>query len=435
MKAKTIQRLLWPLVVGLGALWLIGHGVGLAQAPAALTAIQRLEDPVVVTGAHFPGFAGVPLDELVLYAYRSGVWTPIPFQIDEVSITGTYVISDGGLLDDNDQLVFMPFDAGTSISATVWPSDTQSRLHARYVISVADPLNLGSTAYAYVYRSTTLARSNASYVTWDYDKQTATTISYTAAFSPSKFIGLADLKINGSSVDALDRQKIRGTILGLIRFDEETLTSFGAPTLTLPAAGPVRAAANDGDLNVAFYRSRLEFDVAFDLSVLSPDFIRTSFDWNNPITTGITTYRDSNTPAGVTINGVPDSVATTPPIDWFQVNGGAGGPGGMVFAILNIDPSGGALTNYYKDNSAIDPDDKGDQRSYGDAGVRVDNPGTVISFTLVTYILRPGSTSNVGAAYFNRALNALTASTGEQHYPASAPDVFVYLPLVVKNSP
>jgi hypothetical protein len=170
------------------------------------------------------------------------------------------------------------------------------------------------------------------------------------------------------------------------------------------------------------------------LGAFLPDFIRTSFDWISPAVSGITTYYDSNTAGGATIDGVPDVIATTPPIDWFQVNGSAAGPGGLVGIIPSVDTSGGTVSNYYKDNSAIDPSDTGDRRSYGDAGLFINNPGPIISFTLVAYVLPPGTTANVGATYFSRANNPLAATTAAQSFASSAPDCLrVYVPAVMKN--
>ena len=434
MNIKAARQFVLPIGIGLAAVWLVIAGLSTAraqstvsQAPLAVAAIDRPQDPVVVKGANFPAFSGTLLGDLVLFAYRSGTWTPIPFQIDEVNITGTFVMSDGGLLDANDELVFMAGDAGDSVGTAIWPADPQSRLYPRYTITVTDPLSEGGPAWAYLYRSTTLTPSGVSYITWTHATQTAAAISYTTAFSPTKFVGLSDLFINGSSVDILDRQKIRVEILGgFIKLNEESLAALSPATLTLPIAGPVRAVTNDGDLNAAFYGSRIDFDVTFDLSDLGaflPDFIRTSFDWHNPITTGITTYYDSNTAGGVTIDGVMDTVSATPPITWFQVNGGLGGPGGIAVAIPIIDPNGGTVSNYYKDDSAIDPNDTGDRRSYGDAGLRIDDPGPVISFTLVASVLPPGTTANVGASYFARVKNPLTAATAGQCF-ISAPDCF-----------
>jgi hypothetical protein len=358
-----------------------------------------------------------------LYAYRGGDWQAVPFQIDEVSLTGTFVISDNGLLDANDELVFMAGDAGDQVSAAIWPADSQARLNSRYAITVSDPLSASQQAWVYLYRSTTLTRSNTVYVNWTQGLQTAAAVSYTAAFSPTRFLGLADLHINGNSADILDRQKVRTELLGgLVKINEEGLAALNPATLTLPITGPIRAATGEGALRAAFYRSRIDFDVQFDLTVLGaiqPNFIRTSFDWISPTLSGVDTYYDSNIPAGTAIDGAPDTISTTPPLDWFQVNGEAAGPGGLVMTFPRLDARGGAVLNYYKDNGTLDTDDTGDQRSYGDSGLRINGPyatPAIISFTLMTYILPSGSSTNVGEGYFARATHPLQISAARESY-------------------
>jgi hypothetical protein len=409
-------------------------------APRAVTALDRVEDPVVITGSLLPAFDGVPLPELAVYAYRSGDWQAVPFQIDEVSITGTYVISDDGLLDANDEVVFMAGDAGEPVSAALWPADVQARLKSRYAITVSDPLSASQQAWVYLYRSTTLTRSNAIYVNWTQNVQTAAALSYTAAFSPTRFLGLADLYINGNGVDILDRQKIRVELLGgFIKFNEEGLLSLNPATLTLPITGPIRAATGEGALRAAFYRSRIDFDVQFDLSglgAIQPDFIRTSFDWISPTSSGLKTYYDNNTPAGVAIDGVPDAISTTPRLNWFQVNGEAAGPGGLVMAFPRLDARGGTVLNYYRDNGALDANDTGDQRSFGDSGLRINGPyaaPAIISFTLTTYVLPPGSSTNVGAGYFARAAQPLQIESTVQCYAPAGSCLRIHLPLVTRN--
>jgi len=431
------------LAAMLAGLVLVGFGTVRAQEqrplPAlATTTFDRSEDPVVITGERFPAFSGAPLNELVAYAYRSGEWAPVPFQIDEVNISGTFVTTDDGLLGNQDELVFMAGDAGDSASAAEWPIDAQARLNSRYAITVTDPLSTSQQTWVYLYRSTTLTRSTVSYITWTFATQTASAMSYTASFSPTKFVGLSNLLINGGNVDILDRQKLRlATILST--FNEESIvTTFHQPaTLTLPIAGPVRAATNIGDLKAAFYGSRIDFDVTFNLGglPLTINSIRTSFDWISPTISGIHTYYDSNTPGGVDIDGVPDVISTTPRVDWFQVNGGVAGPGGLVMTIPNLTPNGGtaAVTNYYMDNQANVGGDTGDLHSYGDAGPLINNPGTVVSLTLKTYILPPGTDTNVGAAYYARTSNPLQANTLAQCYAPAGYCLKVYLPLMLKN--
>jgi len=440
MKARTFRRFALPMATGLCLAWLaaihLGANYAAARTPQeveAAASISRPQDPVVVAGASFPAFANALTGSLALYAYRSGIWTPIPFQIDEVSITGTYVVSDGGLLDANDELVFMAGDAGDSATGSNWPADPQSRIYARYAITLTDPLSPTSAGWAYLYRSTTLPRSSLRYITWTESAQTMVAVSYTASFSPTEFIGLSNLAINGTSVDILDRQKIRATALfGTIILDEENLPDLIpslAASVTFPAIGPVRAVSNNG----AFYGAKLDINASLTFDFLSPDFIRTSFDWNDPAVTGITRYRDSNTPGTVTIDGVTDTVASTPRITWAQVNGNAAGPGGIVVAIPSVNPGMGTTQNYYKDNGIIDANDKGDKMSFGDVGVLVNNPGGAVGFTIAAYILPPGTTASVGATYFSRATNPLASGVGEQCFTATGSCTRIYLPLIRKN--
>jgi hypothetical protein len=410
-----------------------------AQTPGAVAALDRPDDPVVLTGAQLSAFADAPLSELAAYASQGGVWSPIPFQLDEVSLTGTYVISDGGRLDANDELVFMARDAGESVAAADWPPDVSARLFPRIMITVTDPLSASQQAWVYVYRSTTLTRSHATYLSWTHATQTAAAISYTASFSPTKFVGLADLFINGGNVDLLDRQKTRlGTIIG--SFNEEQLVSaLGAATITLPATGPIRAATNVGDLKAAFYPSSMEFSVTVN-SPIAVTSIRSSFDWISPTVSGIQTYYDSNTPSGVAIDGAIDAISMTPRTSWFQVNGSAAGPGGLVMAIPTLNPGGGTVTNYYVDDGAIDNSDTGDRRSYGDAGLQVScsifSPCAGASFKLIAYILPPGTSTNVGNVYFARATQPLQATTAAQCCaPIDGSGLRVHLPLVLSNFP
>ena len=74
--------------------------------------LTRDLEPVVLQASSFSGFAGAPLGELFLYAYDAAeaAWQQIPFQIDEIGISGNnsgYFIPDDGLLDDDDELAFM----------------------------------------------------------------------------------------------------------------------------------------------------------------------------------------------------------------------------------------------------------------------------------------------------------------------------------------
>ncbi|MCI0577094.1 MAG: hypothetical protein L0331_12905 [Chloroflexi bacterium] len=424
MTFHKLTRTTWPLTAGL--LLFVVLWWGLRQAGAGAAALERPEDPVVVVGADLPALDGQPINELVLQAHDGSNWQPIPFQIDERlnDITGTYVLSEDGLLDANDELVFMAKDAGQLAAADNWPNDPEARANPRYQLAVTDPLDPDDMGWAYLYRSTTLSTTATSYVNWDQPGQTITAISYTASFT-STWVGLADLAINGNGVDILDRQKTRITAF-ILNLDEEDLATLITPTITIPVVGPVRGVANGGNFNVSIYGARFDFYVVADTSAIPfpIDDLRISLDLNNPAVTNVTNYYNSNG-AAVTIDGAPDVVAASPAMSWWQTSGSAGG---LVVALPTVNTGGGTVTNYYKDDNAIDPNDTGDQRSYGDSGLFVTDPGTTVEFALVSYVLPPGTTTNVGAAYFARVTNPLTTAATLQTYGSYA----IFLPYVVR---
>ena len=118
--------------------------------------------------------------------------------------------------------------------------------------------------------------------------------------------------------------------------------------------------------------------------------------------------------------------------EWIQKNltpSASNAMGGLVVAFPTVNAGGGTVTNYYKDDSAIDPNDTGDQRSYADSGLFIDSPGAVIDFSLVTFILPPNSATNVGAGYFDRISNPLTTTTTTQIFGQGE---LIFMPAILK---
>jgi hypothetical protein len=100
----------------------------------------------------------VPINELRLYIYDGVDWQPIPMQIDErvvVSNTAVYTTFEDGLLDANDELVFMGHDSGTVVLDTNWVNNPESLGNPRYALAVADPLQPSKVGYAYHYHAST----------------------------------------------------------------------------------------------------------------------------------------------------------------------------------------------------------------------------------------------------------------------------------------
>ncbi|TDJ03131.1 MAG: hypothetical protein E2O76_01720, partial [Caldithrix sp.] len=145
--------------------------------------VNRDHDAIIISGEMLATFDGALLSELFLYSFdeQSKTFTQIPFQFDERDISGSFFITDDGLLDDNDELVFMASDLGDRDPADPpaapgnWLTDVISMTNPRVEISATDVL--GSPAlsksqalaqgWAYLFRSSSLIKEfTEDYVTY-----------------------------------------------------------------------------------------------------------------------------------------------------------------------------------------------------------------------------------------------------------------------------
>jgi len=409
---------------------------------SAFEGLTRSQEPVVITGEQLPLFDGAALDDLFVYVYAGAAWQQIPFQLDEVDASGTYTV-ENGLLDANDELVFMAMDLGEQATASDWITDTGSQSYHRYEIQVSDPLNPGQQAWAYFYRSETLSPTlPVDYVSWDAANQRLVGGTYTVGFSPTVHAAIDSIELNGSGVDALDRGKIRvaGTcyFLGLpIPFDLTEQDLAGSVAFAPEIDGPVRAGGGSIDGSTWAYHSLYQAHFTVNLDDLTPpqqctslniDWIRVSSDWLDPATTGMApaVYYDDNVGAGAAIDGAPDSVPSTPATTWKQVSGGQG----SIVQVVDVTIGAGQMANYYLDDQTVDPDDTGDGRSFGDAGFAVTNPAGEVSAETLTFFLEPDQ-PNLGATYHSYYDNPLEAVATAQSYEAQ---YHIYLPLVARGA-
>ncbi len=372
----------------------------------------RSADPVVVSAENLPDFLTKPITDVVLYAYANGSWQPIPFQIDERMIEPDdtaldYVAFEDGLIDADDELVFMAMDAGSAEMS--WPVDPNASQNPRARIELSDPLNQ-ATGVVYLFDSTTLTRSTTSYVSLDLASETVSAVSYTLGFNSSTFIGLDSLTLNGQPTDLVDRQKIR-VEAGVPPFfvttlnEEELSNQLGASPFASIVTGSVRL-VEGGDFATAFYASR--FDIAFNLDIDavnaalpagSVQSVRVSLDHNMPTTTGVASYADSNG-AVAAIDGSADASVTSALRDWYQVSGGV--LGGLAVTIPELTVAGGQLTSYYADDAAP-ADDTGDGQQFADTGIVITGPSGQLVYEQVNYVLPPNTTASVGAGYYQQA--------------------------------
>ncbi|HNS50786.1 MAG TPA: PKD domain-containing protein [Anaerolineae bacterium] len=413
-----------------------GQPIQGAERGSGVAAWTRALDPTIVPGSQLPLFGGVTLGDLFVYAYRDGAWVEVPFQIDEVDSTGAFVVVEDGVLDSNDQVVFMAADLGDTATPYEWLDDVDSQGYPRYEVEITNPLDTAEKGWAYVYRSATLASTFAPYVTWDGANNRAVGETYIAGYNPASHLGMDSLELNGTGVDVLDRAKIR--VAGQCKFfgywqpfsiTEDDITN---QPVTPDIQGPVRLGGGTLDSQAWNYASLMEARAQFDAGDTIPpcedidySLVRFSDDWRNPFESGMQpmTFYDGNTPGGVPVDGSPDSVPTSPVVPWTQISGARG----SLVRVAEIDAGGGAASNYYKDNSVTDPGDTGDKKSFGDTGYRLDNPNSMVTLTFANYVL-PANQGNVGETYAQYHANPLQVAASAQAYVEPAQAGFVGAP-------
>jgi phage terminase large subunit-like protein len=252
------------------------------------------------------------------------------------------------------------------------------------------------------------------------------------------------LTLGDSSVDLLDRDKLR--VAGMVSIppfppvsvsaDEEDVVKRGVHAID----GPVRVTrVSTGALEVETigtlatstatlfaYRSLAVQLAPIEIpgGLVQITYQRTSMDWNERVVGMV--YYDANNPAGVTVDGITDTIITTPSTRWTQVTSVTG----TVVNVSQIPADlGGTQSTYYKDDADFDAGDTGDHRSYGDAGLQVydPNPGT---YTVLghTYFLT-GVAANVGSTYASYYDNPIHVSVAT----FTPPTQYIYLPFVAKS--
>lgn len=220
-------------------------------APSGAKTLHRVPDPVVVTGEITPTLLGKKVEQLGLFALGAAGLAPIPFQVDEKTAAGAYVFPGGkeanpgdgnGLLDKQDELVFMADDSGSRLDAAAWPEGASDGAE----IAVSDPVD-GTSGFVYLFVFDAKApRSKADYVSYDPAQERITAEHYTMQYTPGKdHIFFSNITIptaaGGSGVNFVDRLKLRTYIktklLLSLSFDEEEWDSKVAAYFD----GPVRA--------------------------------------------------------------------------------------------------------------------------------------------------------------------------------------------------
>ncbi len=347
-------------------------------APPALAApLNRPDDPVVITGAGVPSLTGAAPAKILAFAW-SGSWDQIPVQVDERKLfdlrvayptpfpacsdpcytpfstpaklryadPGTRVGADTDpALDSDDEIAFMASDTATQAGLAV--SDPAGVVAgSRVEIAVTDPLD-GGTGYVYLFRQTGSIDPGAGeqYVNYSFnltsgaypstydhatglnpETSTVVTPNYTRRFTDRwQETELKILRGPATEADILDRNENQF----IPDYCGRSRLTFarGEGAFLTNRSGPVRAiraflGANSGPMTEhqqIFYAGREE-DTTF-LRVHGIPAVMSFLDYSAGAT-GMT-YRNTNNPSGVTIDGVADSVVAGP-LTWESVDGAQG---------------------------------------------------------------------------------------------------------------
>ncbi|MBN1894664.1 hypothetical protein JW906_09215, partial [bacterium] len=185
--------------------------LGLSAAAAGIE--TRDYEPLILKGGAVPSALGKPVGEIHLFRFVSAgaSWESVPFQIDEKDGETGFFGSRNGVLDADDEIVFIAHDLGDRASASDWIADENSRTQKRIEIGVQDPLEGSIRGYAYVFFAPGLARSGFRYLEHEAASDHVSAVTYNLWHGTH---GLADSLVitpeaGGDGMDLLDRQKFR----------------------------------------------------------------------------------------------------------------------------------------------------------------------------------------------------------------------------------
>lgn len=227
--------------------------------------IGRPDDVVEIPAARLKHVRGTPIATLGVVAFRNGVATPIPFQVDErtgkkLALPGgpePHLDDSPGVLDDDDLLVFMACDAGEQASpgglAPLVAAD--AGVTAWRELRVDDP-TAGRTGWVYVVMAPNPPRTDRHYVEYDPAVDLVRTARYQLGCVGAlpNHLGLAlDGPVGDNVLDGLRLRAEARLLAGLVRwtFNERQ----GRHKLIAWTAGPVRV----------IRRSRHEIDIGLGL--------------------------------------------------------------------------------------------------------------------------------------------------------------------------
>lgn len=429
--ARRIPRhlsILLILALGLGGFGMAPVDLPPSESVAAAKTLNRDLEPVVITGTTVGALVGFPIPELFAYAYTNDLWRQIPAQVDEVTAEDVYTTTEDGLLDANDEIVFMAKDLGNQAPSARPISASLPISPGWYELEVTDPISPTQKGWAYLVHSTVLTPTfSADYVNLDTGLRRINGSTYSLGLATT-FLGFDHLTLGSSGVEILDRTKFRlncGLPIGCPKTEE-----LPGSRHEFVKDGPVRVIVRAlGGRLVTVEQALLAYgSMASSTISLHIRFfrgsVRFSTDFNENATGAI--YYSAVVTGGISVDGVTDTVAATPLSPWWQLSTSDG----TLIQVADTTSIGGTQSNYYVDSSEWDGSDTGDRRHYGDTGVSIDDSNRSFTYLFNIYFL-PDVQPNIGATYealFTHPLSTTASLHGDPRPEKS------YLPIVVKSA-
>ncbi len=377
--------------------------------------INRPYEPIVLTGnigdTLFSQFFNHEIKYLYVYAYNgiSDSWKLIPFQIDEIESSAKeeekYYEPEtdsllSGVLDFNDEIVFMARDLGDKADSTQWVNNIDT---IRYEIELVDSID-GSKGYVYLYYSKSITEQipDKYGMLFDSINDQISSNNYKLGFdrgAPDTTGQMNDVWIKrGTDEDIFDRLKVRAIGWWIFYYIDLYETTIKAGDAYASFVGPVRIIRN---MKGTFSYERLNMNKKFTQSLLfypySGSFeivdipigilkeiggevwtIRVSWDLNENAS-GMNFYSEYNK-NGYLIDGKKDAIDQTcnpGELNWTMATGNQG----TMLNVFYIPSFGDAKRLYYWDDSTGGTGDKpdyfivdtGDSLSYGDGGFSLED--------------------------------------------------------------
>ena len=393
---------------------------------------------VVISGADLSQYLDVRVDQIRLYKFSRNEmqWQTIPFQIDELDNSTDYFGEKNGLLDENDEIVFLYDDAGDSASGCNQINYIETDNKDRYKIRIIYPVYPDEYKYVYLYVSDSLPLSEVSFIhngvhsQFDFIETPVYRISHADH-------GLQDTLIirsefGGDGLNILDRQKLR-VRLSLAYFGNADLNLWeGAKQTIEPLPGlTVRIRVRKKELqytshpiirchrsmrmefrgdftysgseythieNIMLYATFNPYDAKFRIEALNIEpqqyarvkLLRFSEDLNQTAA-GMRLF-NAFYEEGVRIDGQPDIFSGNllwPGQTWYGITANPDDPlstlssTALFTVISNQTTAMGEEQNfYYQDTVQPVPYDTGDNQSFGDTGILI--TGCTVAGSLIS---------------------------------------------------